>query len=1013
MAPQKKIQTKKARPSNDENIEQAPKKMKEPTEKLIMSADFPIVGIGASAGGLQAFEAFFYGLAANPGMAFILVQHLSPDHKSMLTDLIRRATDLPVFEIEDGMEVKIDCVYIIPPNCHIELVNNRLRLLEFTEPRGQRHPIDFFFRSLAEVQQERAIGIVLSGTGTDGTLGLRAIKGEGGMIMAQTLESSQFSGMPESAIATGQVDYVLAPGDMPARLMAYAKYALMDNDNLKEGALTKIIALLSATVGHDFSLYKPSTIERRIERRMAIQQIITPSHYLKHLLQTPAEVRALFSDLLIGVTSFFRDSFVFEALEKIIPRLFADKPAGSTIRVWSAGCSTGEEAYSLAILLRERIEELRQDYKVQIFATDIDSESIAKARAGIYPASIVNDMTQERLTRFFSPTADQNSFRINKNIRDIMIFSEQNLIKDPPFSKIDFISCRNLLIYLNAKLQEKIIPMFHYALKPGGLLLLGASEGVGEFGNLFGVLDRKAKLYQRNDDVRSIRQAAQGPFLVPMLNFKSPNIKEEMAFPTRLPVREIAEEALLQKILQAAALVNIQGNILYLHGRTGMYLEPAPGETVINNIFKMAREGLRPALSAAFGKAVTQKEKVVVRGVNVKTNGHFTLTKFSVEPVVSASTARLDTPLYLIIFQEDIRGTASSDVLKPLPSGSSENNGLDERIAALEQELRAKEEFLESANEELQTSYEEIKTSNEEMQSINEELQSTIEELETSKEELQSVNEELATVNSELHALVVDLTRANNDMNNLLSGTGIATIFIDRQLKILRFTPTAAQIINLIPNDVGRSVGHIMLNLVGYSQLAKDAQTVLNTLIPLEKQVLTTEGAWFAMRIQPYRTLDDVIDGVVITFVDITTIKTMEESLEKANKLSRLAVVVRDSQDAITVQDLKGQTLAWNRTAQSIYGFSESEARKLNIRARIPKDLREKEWLKVQDLCQGKILKPFLTKRVAKNGSVLDVLIIASPLIDEKGKIYGIATTERLVGQPRLKNKENDDDNRE
>ncbi len=492
----------------------------------VPAAGFPIVGIGASAGGLAAFEAFFSGMPADtdPGMAFVLVQHLAPDHKSILTDLIRRYTRMQVFEVEDGMAVQPNCAYIIPPNRDMAFLNGTLQLLEPAAPRGQRLPIDFFFRSLAQDQHERAIGIVLSGTGSDGTLGVRAIKGEGGMVMAQNPASTEYDGMPRSAIATGLVDYELPPAEMPAQLIAYAAHAFGKPPRpatvpapKAENALKKIFILLRAQTGHDFSQYKPSTIHRRIERRMAVHQIETMDGYVKYLQQTPAEVDALFRDLLIGVTNFFRDPEAFKALEEqVIPKLFAGKPAGAVIRVWSPGCSTGEEAYSLAILLAERQEAMKQSFKVQVFATDIDSQAIATARAGLYPASIAADLSPERLARFFTAEPDGSAYRIHKGIRDLLVFSEQNVIKDPPFSKLDLISCRNLLIYMGGDLQKKLIPLFHYALNPGGFLFLGTSETVGEFGDLFAALDRKAKLYQRKEDFHGAQRAALGRFLPPM-----------------------------------------------------------------------------------------------------------------------------------------------------------------------------------------------------------------------------------------------------------------------------------------------------------------------------------------------------------------------------------------------------------------------------------------------------------------------------------------------------------------
>ncbi len=864
---------------------------------------FPVVGIGASAGGLAAFESFFSGMpdTTEPGMAFVLVQHLAPDHKSLLTDLIRRCTRMPVVEVEDAMAVQRNCVYIIPPNHDMAFLNGALHLLEPSAPRGQRLPIDFFFRSLAHDQCERAIGIVLSGTGSDGTLGVRAIKGEGGMVMAQVPDSSDFDGMPRSVIATGLVDYVLPPEQMAAQLITYATHAfgkLPRSETVdapkSEGALKKIFILLRVQTGHDFSNYKPSTINRRIERRMAVHQIDNLGSYVKYLQQTPSETEALFRDLLIGVTNFFRDPDVFDILEReIIPRLFADKAAGSVVRVWSTGCSTGEEAYSIAILLQERMEALKKNFIVQVFATDIDSRAITVARAGVYPASIAADVNPERLARFFSMEPDGNAFRIHKSIRDMLVFSEQDVIKDPPFSRLDLISCRNLMIYLDTLLQRKLIPLFHYALKPGGILLLGTSEGVGDFIEIFSVLDRKAKVFQRREDYQSTISNMSRPMLpASSLELSNSPGSKKMAFPVKLPLRELTEQALLQQLAPTAALVNWHGDILYFHGRTGMYLEPAPGEAGTSNILKMAREGLRRDLTLALQKAIGSKHVVRCAGLRVKTNGHYTLVNLTVSPVLANQIANQiaiqtaiqqqssspESHLYLVML-EDMTELAAETAQSGAATGTEEiksESDAEARIALLKQELRAKDEYLQSTHEELESSNEELKSSNEEMQSVNEELQSTNEELETSKEELQSVNEELATVNNELQTKVADLSRANNDMNNLLAGNGIGTVFVDFQLRILRFTPAASSIINLILSDVGRPVEHIVSNLVGYDRLVADTQAVLDTSILKEITVQTKVGKWYAMRIQPYRTLENVIEGAVISFIDITeTMRTM------------------------------------------------------------------------------------------------------------------------------------------
>ena len=969
---------------------------------------FPIVGVGASAGGLAAFEAFFSGMPAkgNMGMAFVLVQHLAPDHKSLLSELIRRCTRMPVLEVEDGMVVQANCVYVIPPNCEMRLSHGALHVQPPTAPHGQRLPIDDFFVSLAQEQGERAIGIVLSGMGADGTLGVRAIKDAGGLVMAQSDAASESDGMPQSAIATGLVDYQLSPAEMPAQLLtdvAHTSGALPHSAGpgvaKSASALRKAFALLRTQTGHDFSQYKPSTIYRRIERRMAVHHTDSMESYVKFLEQTPAEVQALFQDFLIGVTNFFRDPAAFEALEaQVLPGLFKGKPAGATVRVWCTGCSTGEEAYSIAILLVERMEALKQNYMLQVFATDIDSRAIATARAGIYPASIAADISPQRLARFFTLDAGGKSYRIHKSIRDVLVFSEQDLIKDPSFSRLDLISCRNLLIYLTADLQKRLIPLFHYALLPGGHLFLGSSEGIGEFESLFTVLDRKAKIYQRKEDLQGAQRAALSRAIEPVLAPTKARVLHSAAHakqPGKQPLRELMEQALLRQVTPACVVVNAGGDIVYVHGHTGLYLEASQGEAGIQNILKMARPGLRPALSTALHQAIQSKQTMRAAKLKVKTQGPDSYVNLTVQQVASNANEAADAALYLVTLED-------TPAPEPVPTAPAAALGTPDvapdaqaRINALTQELRDKDEYLQSTHEQLESSNEELKSSVEEMQSVNEELQSTNEELETSKEELQSVNEELATVNSELQTKVTDLSRSNNDMNNLLAGTGVGTVFVDQQLKILRFTPAASAIINLIPSDLGRSVGHIVSNLVGYNSLVDDVQMVLRNLEPKALEVQTSGKAWYTLHIQPYRTLDNVVEGAVISFEDITEIVRTRGALEKANDLLRLAVVVRDSHDAITVQDLDGQTLAWNPGAVRLYGWSEAQALKMNVRERIPAELREGALAALASLSRAEVLQPYKTQRLTLSGQVLDVSIVSTALMDAQGAMYAIATTER------------------
>ncbi len=971
-----------------------------------LEARFPIVGIGASAGGLAAFEAFFSGMpaAADPGMAFVLVQHLAPDHKSILSELVRRYTRMEVFEVEDGMVVRPNCAYIIPPSRDMALLDGALQLLEPSAPRGLRLPIDFFFRSLAQDQRERAIGIVLSGTGSDGTLGVRSIKGEGGMVMVQNPESTDFDGMLRSAIGTGLVDYVLPPAEMAAQLIAYVSHAFgrapcpaAPPPPRAENTIKKILVLMRAQTGHDFSQYKQNTIVRRVERRMAVNQIDDLDGYLRFVQQNPQEIDGLFRDLLIGVTNFFRDPEAFEALEvKVIPRLFEGKPPGAPVRIWVPGCSTGEEAYSIAILLREYMETLKRNFMVQVFATDVDNRAIEQARAGYYPASIAGDVSPERLGRFFVSENDGGTYRVQKGLRDLLVFSVQDVIKDPPFSKLDLISCRNLLIYMGGELHKKLIPLFRYALQPGGTLFLGTSETAGESTHLFTVLDRKWKLYQRTMDVTSADHAEWGAFIPrPAQDRAAPQSSKKSSQDRKTHLREMTERALLQQYAPAGALVDERGDILYLHGRTGRYLEPAPGEAAMN-ILKMAREGLRRELTGALHKAATRKEPVRRAGLRVKTNGDFAAVNLTVRSVTGAGETDAPSGPFLIIFEEAPLPEPSEAVPAGAVAGKTKAGvDADARIASLQQELRAKEEYLVATNEELETSNEELKSSNEEMQSVNEELQSTNEELETSKEELQSVNEELSTVNAELQNKVADLSRTKDDMNNLLAGTDIGTIFVDHQLRILRFTPTVTQVINLIQSDVGRPVGHIVSKLMVYDRLVEDVKEVLDNLVPKECEVQDKTGAWFLLRIRPYRTVENVIEGAVITFVDITEMVKARELLKDATELRRLAVVVRDSHDAIVMHDLEGRILAWNPTAMGMYGWSEAEALSMNIRDLVPESQREEALERVRRLAHAEVLEPYRTQRVAKDGRIMEVWLTATILANESGKAYAIATTER------------------
>jgi two-component system, chemotaxis family, CheB/CheR fusion protein len=841
---------------------------------------FPVVGIGASAGGLEALETFFAHVVPDCGIAFVVVTHQHPGHTSLLPELLRKSTRMRVEVAADGVAIEPNCLYMSPSEGYLAILNGTLHLMEPDEPGLLRLPIDYFFRSLAEDQKEKAIGIVLSGTGTDGTLGLKAIKGAAGMTMAQAPESAKYAGMPSSAIATGLVDYVLPTEQIPAQLSAYAQGLYLavagsgapDDGPLPE-PMQKINVLLRAQTGHDFSAYKPNTIRRRIERRINVHQLKGPQQYLRFLQENPHELDLLFRELLIGVTNFFRDSGAFEALAKTaLPHLLAARPAGATVRVWAPGCSTGEEAYSLAIVLQEQMNRAKRQFPVQIFATDLDHQAVEAARAGRYPGGIARDVRPQRLERFF--VKEQEGYRIKKEIRELVIFAVQNVLKDPPFTKIDLLVCRNLLIYLQPEAQERVLSLFHYALNAGGLLFLGASESVGGMGDHFAVLDKKWKVFTRKEPVGAAALVVPFPTGLPQREpaVAGAGLADARTLKQQLPA--LLEKALLNRYAPACVIVNERGDILYVHGRTGDYLEPAAGQPRWN-ILDMAREGLRIDLAAALRRAAAQNAPVVHEGVRVRTNGDVIVIRLAVTKLSEPESIR---GLLLVAFQTEPAGGKRRPIRPPARRAAKTPPA---RVLVLEHELQYAKETLQSTVEELETSNEELKSTNEELQSTNEEFQSANEELETSKEEMQSLNEELQTVNAQLQAKVDDLARTSDDMQNLLNSTEVATIFLDRDFHIKRFTPQATKLVNLIPSDVGRPIGDLASNLC-YGELQADAAEVLRTLVFKEREAQTKDGGWRQVRILPYRTTDNVIDGLVMTFVNINRSKQAEQAAQQA-----------------------------------------------------------------------------------------------------------------------------------
>ena len=845
---------------------------------------FPIVGIGASAGGLEALETFFKAMPADTGAGFVVVVHLDPKHISILPELLQRHTKMSVHQIEDGMRVQRDSVYVIPPNKSLSILHGKLHLMDLIEPRGSNLPIDSFLRSLAQDQTRNAVCIILSGTGTDGTLGVKAIKGELGMVMVQNEASAKYGGKPRSALGTGLVDYELSPEQMPAQLLLYTRHGkkqpepmVVSADGLlSPQALQEVCVLLRARTSHDFSLYKRNTIRRRIERRMNVHQIESIEEYVRYLQRSDRETDILFKELLIGVTSFFRDPEAFTILrQEILPKLLEEKPPDYPFRAWVPGCSSGEEAYSMAITLHESMKQVGHRCHVQVFGTDIDADAISVARAGLYPESIRADVGSERIQRYFTHE-DSGQYRVKKLIREMLVFAPQSIIKDPPFTKMDLLSCRNLLIYLDAELQGRLLSIFRYSLRPNGILFLGSSETIGAASSLFSALDKKWKIFR-------CQPLPATPQAMPDLPARA-RIHEVHDLAVPHPVQRVEDVSALQlveTILQQSdtlpsAIINGACDVIYIHGRTGKYLEPAEGKASVN-ILEMARPGLKKELAAAIREVAVHKQAVEHRGLRVRSNGGHSFLNLKVKPVPEQAATR---DLMMVVFEETAVQEKKKPEVKPAARQRQEMT-----VEKLEHQLQHTQESLQTTIEELETSNEELKSTNEELQSTNEELQSTNEELETSKEELQSLNEESTTVNTELQARIDELTRANDDMRNLLDSTEIATVFLDMDLQISRFTPRATRIIPLEAADVGRPIGHFASVLID-ADLARYGQQVLEDLVMREIEVESKDGCTYVMRVRPYRTVANVIDGVVITFEDVTVRKKAERaSLESEEQL--------------------------------------------------------------------------------------------------------------------------------
>jgi two-component system, chemotaxis family, CheB/CheR fusion protein len=847
---------------------------------------FPIVGVGASAGGLEAFTKLLENLPLDTGMGFVLVQHMAARAHSMLPEILAKTTRMPVTEVVEGMKVEPNNIYVTPPDIIMTLQNGVLHLATRVEPRGQNRPIDIFLRSLGKDQGGRAIGVILSGTASDGVLGLQVIKAEGGITFAQDLKTAKYTGMPESAIAAGVVDFVLSPEKIAWHLAHHPLVATpFFTSEVKvpaeeDGVFNQILLLLKAATGVDFTYYKHSTIKRRIQRRMMLKQVEKLEDYVRCLRENVEEVKSLYEDILINVTSFFREPEAFEALQKMVfPEIRRNRAEGGPIRIWVPGCATGEEAYSLAISLLEFLGDMANNVQIQIFATDIEDGVIDKARLGIYSEAISEDVSTDRLRRFFVKIP--GGYQVSKTIRSMCVFAKQNLIKDPPFSRLDLISCRNVLIYFGPVLQKKVIPIFHFALKSSGFLMLGKSEALGVYPDLFTLMDKKLKIFLRKGTssphlmlpfIGGAISPAPAPFV------KAASLAEQIVSPAEL--QQEADRMILARFAPAGVIIDSNLNIIHFRGHTGMFLEPAPGEASLN-LIKMAREGLQIELRAAVHAALKSNTLVRQEGVRLRHNGGMKTVNLEVFPLRPAAALER---YFLVVFEAvtrlepaPVKEAAKERTLKGKPATK------DREIAELTSELTATKEYLQAVIEEQETSVEELKSSNEELMSANEELQSINEEMETSKEELQSANEELATLNEEMDNRNQELSQANNDLNNLLTAVQIAIVMLGPDLRIRRFNPVAQEMLNLIPADRGRPIGDLKLP-VEAPDLEAMIHEVLEHLVIREKEVRDREGRWYSLRLRPYRTMDNKIDGIVLALVNVDALKRSLQEAQAARE---------------------------------------------------------------------------------------------------------------------------------
>jgi two-component system CheB/CheR fusion protein len=874
----------------------------------------PIVAVGASAGGIQALQRFFAALPDRTGAAFVVVIHLDPQHHSELAAILGQRTRMSVVEVRGTVRLRADSVYVIPPDKQLQVVDHEITAVQFDEPRGKRSPIDLLFRSVAERLGD-GFAVVLSGAGSDGAVGVRAVREAGGIILVQDPNEAEYSSMPRSAISTGVADFVLPVNDLAARLvdLIRVRQSAAEEPKIDEESLPRILAHLRVRTGHDFSKYKRSTVVRRIARRMQVTRTEDLGAYYDVLREQAEEAQALLSDLLISVTTFFRDGDVFDALAKgVIPQLFHDKGPNDSVRALVSGCATGEEAYSIAMLLLE--ETLRHEFRptIQVFGSDLDSRALAIAREGRYPAAIDTDVSDDRMRRFF--TREGDGYRVRQELRDVVLFAVHDLLKDPPFSRIDLVSCRNVLIYLDRELQEQVCSTFHYALNPGGFLLLGSAETADNPPGLFRTVDRTARIYQ------STVQAGEKPRLLPRL-FGPVTIREPANPLMRAvsPSVALSEAAMHRRAIERVAppsiLVDESHRVVHLSENAGRYVMPGGGP-LSGDVADLVRPELRFELRSALHRLFEQGASTLTLPVMVRFNGAPHRVHLLLKPAEADGAFEPRHALVMFIEGEALdEGVLSGDA-----------KATDETVRRLTQELELTQARLRTVREESDAANEELRATNEELQSINEEYRSTSEELETSKEELQSINEELQTVNSELKLKLETISRAHSDLQNLMAATDFGTLFLDSTLRIKRFTERVGELFSVTPNDEGRPITDFAHQLE-YGDLIKDARNVLSELTPTRREIRSRAGRWYDVRMRPYRTVDDKIDGVVLTFVDMTERRQTEEALrESERQVGQQKKLFELWREPIFVWEFDGGIVMWNRGSEELYGHTRAEA---------------------------------------------------------------------------------------